>query len=149
MAERPNTVAGLIDKRREISGRIEHHQRALNDLITDLDHVDHTIRLFDPDCDVRCGLMVPASEAPRIAALVLSASAEAKMRSGDDTFRSMTIREIRVLESNGGGKFFLLFTLKTGSAPVALDLPRSELAAFAASLLEMLGLSADRAKPSQ
>jgi hypothetical protein len=50
--ERPNTVAGLIEKRREIAGQIEHHQRALNELIIDLDHVDHTIRLFDPDCDV-------------------------------------------------------------------------------------------------
>jgi hypothetical protein len=29
--ERPNTVAGLIEKRREIPGQIEHHQRALND----------------------------------------------------------------------------------------------------------------------
>ena len=50
--ERPNTVAGLIEKRREIAGQIEQHQRALNELIIDLDHVDHTIRLFDPDCDV-------------------------------------------------------------------------------------------------
>ena len=38
--ERPNTVAGLLDKRREISGRIEHLQAELNDLIIDLDHVD-------------------------------------------------------------------------------------------------------------
>ena len=29
--ERPNTVAGLIEKRREIAGKIEHHQRVLND----------------------------------------------------------------------------------------------------------------------
>jgi hypothetical protein len=50
--ERPNTVAGLIDKRREISGKIEHHQCILNELIIDLDHLDHTIRLFDPGCDV-------------------------------------------------------------------------------------------------
>lgn len=50
--ERPNTLSGLIEKRREISGKIEHHQRVLNDLIIDLDHVDHTIHLFDPDCDV-------------------------------------------------------------------------------------------------
>src|SRR5918996_6502103 len=52
MVERPNTLAGLIEKRREISGQIEHHQRILNELIVDLDHLDHTIRLFDPDCDV-------------------------------------------------------------------------------------------------
>lgn len=52
MAERPNTVAGLIEKRRETTGQIEHHQRILNELIIDLDHLDHTLRLFDPDCDV-------------------------------------------------------------------------------------------------
>ena len=50
--ERPNTVAGLIEKRRELTGQIEHHQGILNDLVIDLDHLDHTIRLFDPDCDV-------------------------------------------------------------------------------------------------
>ena len=50
--ERPNTLSGLIEKRREISGKIELHQRILNELIVDLDHVDHTIHLFDPDCDV-------------------------------------------------------------------------------------------------
>jgi hypothetical protein len=50
--ERPNTVAGLIEKRREIAGQIEHHQRILNELIIDLDHVDHTIRLFAPELDV-------------------------------------------------------------------------------------------------
>jgi hypothetical protein len=52
MKERPNTVSGLIDKRREIAGRIEHTQRLLNDLISDLDHIDATIRIFDPDADL-------------------------------------------------------------------------------------------------
>jgi hypothetical protein len=50
--ERPNTVSGLIELRREISGKIEHHQRALNDLIVDLDHLDHTIHLLAPDQDL-------------------------------------------------------------------------------------------------
>lgn len=54
MAERPNTVAGLIDKRREITGQIEHHQRILNDLIIALDHLD---------CDAGPAEAVPA--APR------------------------------------------------------------------------------------
>jgi hypothetical protein len=52
VVERPNTVAGLIEKRREIAGKIEHHQRILNELIIDLDHLDHTIRLFAPELDV-------------------------------------------------------------------------------------------------
>ncbi len=42
----------MLDKRREIAGKIEHHQRALNDLVIDLDHVDACIRLFDPECDL-------------------------------------------------------------------------------------------------
>jgi len=50
--ERPNTLAGLVDKRRELAGQIEHAQRQLNELICDLDHVDATIRIFDPDADV-------------------------------------------------------------------------------------------------
>jgi hypothetical protein len=45
MTERPNTVAGLIDKRRKLAGRIEHVQR---ELIVGLDHVDAAIRIFDP-----------------------------------------------------------------------------------------------------
>ncbi len=49
--ERPNTLAGLREKRAELSGRIETLQRDLNDLVIDLDHVDHVISLFDPDCD--------------------------------------------------------------------------------------------------
>jgi hypothetical protein len=39
--ERPNTVSGLIDTRREIAGRIEHVQRSL---VMDLDHIDAAIR---------------------------------------------------------------------------------------------------------
>lgn len=50
--ERPNSVAGLLEKRGVISGQIEHYQGILKELIIDLDHVDHTIRLFAPDCDV-------------------------------------------------------------------------------------------------
>ena len=37
MTERPSTVSGLIDKRRENAGRIEHVQRQLRDLVADLD----------------------------------------------------------------------------------------------------------------
>lgn len=52
MAEHEHTLAGLMRKRAEIAGKIEYTQRELNDLIADLDHLDHTIRLFDPTADV-------------------------------------------------------------------------------------------------
>ncbi|WP_332765958.1 hypothetical protein [Phenylobacterium sp.] len=48
MTERPNTVAGLLEKHREIAGKIEHHRQALNALVFDLEAVEHTIRMFDP-----------------------------------------------------------------------------------------------------
>jgi|HubBroStandDraft_6_1064221.scaffolds.fasta_scaffold2551673_1 hypothetical protein len=56
MSEYSHTVAGLIDKRREIAGKIEHTQGELHNLVVMLDHLDATIRLFDPDacggCDI-------------------------------------------------------------------------------------------------
>ena len=52
MSDHPHTVAGLIEKRREIAGQIEHTQRELRNLVVTLDHLDATIRLFDPDADL-------------------------------------------------------------------------------------------------
>jgi len=52
ITQRPNTTAGLIEKCREISGQIEHHQRILNDLIIDLKYVDHTIHRCAPELGV-------------------------------------------------------------------------------------------------
>ena len=52
MSDHPHTVTGLIDKRREIAGKIEHTQHELHNLVIMLDHLDATIRLFDPDADL-------------------------------------------------------------------------------------------------
>ncbi|HEY3695294.1 hypothetical protein [Phenylobacterium sp.] len=49
--ERPNTIAGLIDKRAELAALLKFHRAELRKIICDLDHVDATIRLFDPDAD--------------------------------------------------------------------------------------------------
>lgn len=51
MAE-PHVVTGLIAKRRELAGQIEHTQAALRQLIIDLDNLDATLRLFVPDIDL-------------------------------------------------------------------------------------------------
>jgi hypothetical protein len=47
--ENPNTISGLIRARGEIAVQIELAQIALRRLITELDHVDATIRLFAPE----------------------------------------------------------------------------------------------------
>lgn len=45
-------VAGLIRKRAEIAGQLEAAQATVRQFIIDLDNVDATIRLFDPDIDL-------------------------------------------------------------------------------------------------
>lgn len=50
--ERPNLLNGLVDKRAEIAGRIEANQQELRKLIVELDAIEATIRIFDPDIDM-------------------------------------------------------------------------------------------------
>lgn len=50
MAE-SHVIAGLLRKRAEIAGQIEHAHQRLNELIADLDYIDNAIRIIDPNCD--------------------------------------------------------------------------------------------------
>lgn len=45
-------VHGLIDKRAEVVGKIEALQAQLAQLLSDLDSLDRTIRIFEPDIDL-------------------------------------------------------------------------------------------------
>lgn len=60
---RPNTVAGLIQLHREIAGKIEHDRAVLAAMVADLEAVEHTIRLFDPDADLGRAKPVPSEHA--------------------------------------------------------------------------------------
>jgi len=51
--DRPNTIAGLLDKRAEIAGMIKFHRKELQKLVLDLDHIDAAIRLFEPNADLK------------------------------------------------------------------------------------------------
>lgn len=48
MAE-PHVIATLVKRRSDIAGEIEHSQRRTRKLLEDLEHLDATIRQFDPD----------------------------------------------------------------------------------------------------
>lgn len=48
----PHVLTGLIAKRSEIAGLVEHVQTQLRQLIIDLDNLDATIRIFRPDIDL-------------------------------------------------------------------------------------------------
>ena len=48
----PHVATALIEKRRELAGKIEDLQRQLKVTVTDLDHVEASLRLFVPDIDL-------------------------------------------------------------------------------------------------
>jgi hypothetical protein len=45
-------VSGLVAKRSELTGLIEHFQSQIRQLSMEVDHVDATLQLFDPDYDL-------------------------------------------------------------------------------------------------
>lgn len=49
---RPNAIATLKNKRGEIAGRVDALRDQLRQALIDLDHVDCTILLFDPDAEL-------------------------------------------------------------------------------------------------
>jgi hypothetical protein len=63
MEQRPNTVAGLIEMHREIAGQIEAARSAMNRLVADLEAVEHTIYLFDPDAQLGRAKPLPSKDA--------------------------------------------------------------------------------------
>jgi len=58
-----NVLSGLVAKRGELAGEVEHHRRELHRLAEALGHVDATIRLFDPDYEL--GAMVEGGRSGR------------------------------------------------------------------------------------
>jgi hypothetical protein len=47
-----HVVSALKAKRAELAGRIEATQRTMQELVIDLDHIDASLRIFDPDIDL-------------------------------------------------------------------------------------------------
>lgn len=48
----PHVVSALVAKRAELTGRIEHFQSQIRQISMDVDHLDATLQLFDPDYDL-------------------------------------------------------------------------------------------------
>lgn len=48
-----HVVSGLVERRAEMAGLIEHHQKEMSRLADDLQHLDVTIKLFAPEFDLR------------------------------------------------------------------------------------------------
>ena len=52
MAE-SHVVSGLITKRSEFAGLLDHHQKEIERITADLRHLDATIKIFSPEFDLR------------------------------------------------------------------------------------------------
>lgn len=52
MAE-SHVVSGLVSKRAELAGLVQHYQVEIGRLTGDLNHIDATIKLFAPEFDLR------------------------------------------------------------------------------------------------
>lgn len=52
MAE-SHVVSGLLAKRAELGGMVEHHRKEIDKIETFLTHIDATIRVFAPEIDLR------------------------------------------------------------------------------------------------
>ena len=48
----PNLLHGLVRKRSELAGELELTQARVRELVKQIDHVDSTIRIFEPRIDV-------------------------------------------------------------------------------------------------
>lgn len=51
--ERPNTVSGLIAKHDELKRLRDRYKAEIKKLTVDIDHLEASIRLFDPDAEFR------------------------------------------------------------------------------------------------
>lgn len=117
-AEHPNLLNGLVTKRASLAGEIEFAQAELRKLISALDSVEATIRVFDPDIDL--DQVRPRPVPPRHAAfkgevtrVVFDSlrSANAPLTSRDIAVRLMTWRGLDP-ENTG---LLVLMTKRIGS----------------------------------
>lgn len=47
-----HVMTGLVAKRAELAGKLEHHQSMVRQLIMEIDALDQTLRLFNPDIEL-------------------------------------------------------------------------------------------------
>ena len=119
MAE-THVMAALIRKRAELAGDIENTHAALKRMIAELEHLDSTLRLFDPDVDIPAirpkAFRPPADWAHRgeTTRLILNVLLEAAepMTTRDIAFQLMIERAL----DNNDRKLLNLMTKRVGVA---------------------------------
>lgn len=96
-------ISGLMKRRAELAGRVEEAQTQLRQLLNDIDSIDTTLRIFQPDIDLE--EIKPKPLPPRfpaykgeIARIVLTALRQTteKLTTRDLTIRVMTERGLNL-----------------------------------------------------
>ena len=106
MAE-PHVLTGLIAKRAEIAGQVEHTQDKLRQLVIDLDHIDASIQVFDPSIEleeIKARPVPPKHHAFRgeVSRIVTTTLKNAKKRSPRLTSISASWRSVGWIPSTFG-----------------------------------------------
>jgi hypothetical protein len=78
-----HVLSGLIAKRAEIAGKLEHHHAVVRQLMIDLDAIDQALRLFKPDIELEAIKSKPmpprhAAYKGEVARIILGTMREAK-----------------------------------------------------------------------
>lgn len=100
MAENEHVLAGLIRKRAEIAGQLDHAQASARALIAALDHLDATIRLFSPEMDLEA---VPVRPVPPRHAAVAGQVTRPVLDALRNTTAGMTTRDLALHVMRGRG----------------------------------------------
>jgi hypothetical protein len=86
------------------------------------------------------GLRLPVAEIPTLIGKLFSVASKAAKITGDRTFRSLAIHEIRIIDSpKMEDRAILAVTLDPGAPPLAMDLPKAALVDLARSILQSEG----------
>lgn len=117
--ERPNTIAGLLEKRAELAGLVKFHQAELRKVICDLDHVDATIRLFDPNADTSRVKRYPTKHRAQKGEMARFVLLALKNASGPLTSLEITQAQITARELKADDQTVVLLRKRVGACLTA------------------------------
>lgn len=107
MAE-SHVVSGLVAKRAEVAGRVAHHQKEIERIGGDLDHIDAAIKIFAPNIDLRTlrpkehrqrNSHFTPGQAPRVPLDILLNARKAMARAAPAPGNSLDLRRHRRTQS--------------------------------------------------
>jgi hypothetical protein len=114
--ERPNTIAGLIEMHRTLAGQTEAARRDLHRLVEDMEAVEHTIYLFDPDAQLGRAKPLPSKDAAFKGEMQRHVIAALKMAEGPLTSLEIARQVIALRKLSDDHKTVVTIRKRVGAA---------------------------------